>query len=65
MLNHPPLDGRNVTLDRRMSYEDMRRAVELTRPAPHVFEEELPENINGVYDELTHIIVIDPRLNER
>ena len=43
----------------------MRRAVELTRPAPHVFEEELPENINGVYDELTHIIVIDPRLNER
>lgn len=65
MLNHPPLDGRNVTLDRRMSYEDMRRAVELTRPAPHVFEEGLPENINGVYDELTHIIVIDPRLNER
>lgn len=65
LLNHPPLDGRNVAIDRRMSYEDMRRAVDLTRPAPHVFEEELPENVNGVYDEATHIIVIDPRLNER
>lgn len=43
----------------------MRRTVEAARPAPYVFEEELPENVNGVYDERTRIIVIDPRLNER
>lgn len=48
-----------------MCYEDMRRTLENTRPAPYVFEEELPENVNGVYDEQTRIIIIDPRLNER
>lgn len=48
-----------------MCYEEIKRMVGLTRQAPYVFEEELPENINGVYDEETRIIVIDPRLNER
>ena len=65
MLNHTTIADRTVSIDRHMCYEDMKRTVGLTRPAPYVFEEELPENINGVYDEQTRIIVIDPRLNER
>lgn len=65
MLKHPPVDNRSVAIDRRMCYEEIKRMVGLTRQAPYVFEEELPENINGVYDEETRIIVINPRLNER
>ncbi len=65
LLNHPPVDNRSVAIDRRMCYEEIKRMVGLARQAPYVFEEELPENINGVYDEETRIIVIDPRLNER
>lgn len=65
MLNHPPIENRTVNIDRHMSYDTMRYVANRLQQTPHIFEDELPENINGVYDEGPQIIVIDQRLNER
>lgn len=65
MLNFPPTEGRTIAIDRHMCYDTMRRIVSRTPLSPYIFEEELPGDINGVYDESSRIVVIDPRLNER
>lgn len=65
MLNHSRAYDRTVAIDRRMCYDTMRNVVSRTPWAPYVFEEELPGDLNGIYDEDSRIVVIDPRLNER
>ena len=65
MTNRFQTEPRAIAIDRHMCYDTMRDVVSRTPWAPHVFEERLPGDLNGIYDEDSRIVVIDPRLNER
>lgn len=51
-------------LDRTMTFDDMRRALDRTSGAPAVISARLPGTLMGVYDDEENAVLLDPRLSD-